>query len=176
MQTLAGFRRRPRRRDGRQHVVFDVNRVGAVLRRIEGVGDDHGDRLADESRLVEGERIVRRREYRRPVAVDQRRLGTVGGRGHVRHRLESVLLHVAAGKHADHARHAERARRVDRDDARMGMRRPHKHGVSLARQVHIVAETALPLEQARVFLAQHGAAYGRQGSARGRSGRSRHSL
>ena len=70
----------PRRRagldDGGQHFVVDLDRFGAVLRRIHGFGDDHRDRFANETRLVGRQRIVRRRE--RLLAVCSRSMISAG--------------------------------------------------------------------------------------------------
>ena len=60
----------PRRGGGldhrRQHLVIDLDGLGAVLRRMHGLGDDHRHRLADEARLVGRQRIMRRLERRLP--------------------------------------------------------------------------------------------------------------
>ncbi len=58
-------------------------------------------------------------------------------------------------KHAEHARHRFRRRGIDRDNARMRMRRTHHHRISLAVETEIVGETPLAGDQPRIFLARH---------------------
>jgi len=43
-------------RDCRERLIFDVNPLGCVLCDLKRLGDDHRHRLADEARLVGGQR------------------------------------------------------------------------------------------------------------------------
>ena len=68
----------PRRGGGldhrRQHVIIDLDGLDAVLRRIDGLGDHHRHRFADEARFVGRQRKMRRLEWRLAALVAQRGL------------------------------------------------------------------------------------------------------
>src|SRR5664279_2693428 len=63
---------------------------------------------------------------------------------------------ICAGKDAEHAGQRQRAALVDRDDARMRMRRANHRRVSLPGKIEIVGKAARADEQPRVFGARHG--------------------
>ena len=65
----AGGDRRLQRRDGRQHVVVDVDRLAGVLGLGLGLGDHHGDRIADEAHLADRQHRMHRLRHRRAVLV-----------------------------------------------------------------------------------------------------------
>jgi hypothetical protein len=65
----------PRRRgrfDHRgQNLVLDFHLLGGVFGRVHRLGDDHGDRLADEARFVGRQRVMPRLERRHIALVAQ---------------------------------------------------------------------------------------------------------
>ena len=129
----AGLQRVGGARHRRQRLVGDVDQLGGVLRLRDRLGDDHGDGLADKARLVGRHRVVGGRD-RREAAQPHHHVGRAHQPGIVRDRAEPVGDVVGAGKDREHAGRRERRLLVDRDDARMGVRRAHDHRVRQARQ------------------------------------------
>ena len=76
----------------------------------------------------------------------------------VRDGAEFVGRAIGAGVDAEHAGQLERRGLVDRDDARMGVRRAHHRRLRLAGKTEIVGEAALPGDEPRVLVARHGLA------------------
>ena len=62
---------------------------------------------------------------------------------------------IGAGEHAEHAGHRLRPRGIDRDNARMRIRRAHHHRIGLAVETEIVGEAALAGDQPLILLARH---------------------
>ena len=128
----------PRRSAGldhsRQHVVIDLDSLGAVLGGVHRFGDDHRDRLANEANLIGRQRKVRRGEGFRRVQLDFRRML----RPHfVRNRLEAVGDEIGAGQYGEHAGRLRGLVLFDAADAGVGMRRAQHHRVGLAGQVFV---------------------------------------
>ena len=67
--------------DGRQRLVFDRHGLGRIARGPRGLGDDHGDRLAQVACAADGERHLRLVELERRIG----RLAVNDGIGGVRH-------------------------------------------------------------------------------------------
>ena len=61
------------RRDRRQRIDIDEDRLGGVLRQLDGLGHHHGDRLADITHPIGRERPLRRTWRGRAVAMLSRR-------------------------------------------------------------------------------------------------------
>ena len=109
-----------------EHLVRDLDGVDGPPARLRVIGGDHGDGLADEADVVGGEH--------RLVGTDQ----AVG----------RLARHVGCGEHGGDARHRQRLGHVDRDDARVRVRRaqggtPHR---AVDRQVRREGEAALGLD------------------------------
>ena len=68
-------------------------------------------------------------------------------------RRKAVGAAVGAGQHRQHAGAFQCFRDIDGAYFGMRIRRPHKDGIGLARQMEIVGEPALARDQAGVFLA-----------------------
>ena len=141
-----------------QLVVDDDKRLGGIERLRLGFGDHHGDRLADVAHLVGGQQQMR---------ADEDLAAAGRGQLHVVARLrqrvvadgaEAVGGAIGAGEDAEHAGHRQRRRLVDRNDARVRVRRAHHRRVRLTGKTEIVGEAALPGDEPRVFVARHGLA------------------
>ena len=135
--------------DRRQRVVVDEDRVARLFGDRRGLGDDRGDRFADEARAFDGERVSRRRRGRRAVRALERR--TREGR-------DAGGDEVLADEHGDDARHAPGRFGVDRDDARVRVRRAQQAQMRLAGRVAVVGEGAAPGDQRVVLQASYGLA------------------
>ena len=72
--------------EGGQRLVFDVDELGRVFRRIDGLGDDERDSLADEAHGAARQMRLRRDEARRAVlALARHARDLQAERGHRRH-------------------------------------------------------------------------------------------
>ena len=100
--------------------------------------------------LVDRQRIMRRGEHRRAVAVDRLNFCRMGEERNMRNWFQSVGQQVLAGEHGENAGHGHGVLDIDRFDPRMRMRRAQHYGVHLPRQVHVVAEAALSGDQSSV--------------------------
>ena len=94
-----GFRRRHRVGHGGEGLIVDLDLLGSVLGRRDCPGDDDGDRLADIADFVDRQRIMRRGEHRRAVAVDRLDLRRMGQERNMRNRFQAVGQQVLAGEH-----------------------------------------------------------------------------
>ena len=139
-----------------QFVVDDVERFGRIERLRAGLRHHHGDRLADVARLVGGQQHMRADEDFAAAGAGELHVVARLRQRIVRDRPKAVGLAIGAGEHAEHAGHRQRAGLVDRDDARMGVRRAHHRRVSLPGKIEVVGEAALADEQPRVFVARPG--------------------
>ena len=139
----------------RQFLVTHLDRLGGVHRLRLGLGDHHGDRFADMARLVGGQQQMRADEHR--AAAGRGELHVVFGLRQriVRNGLEPIGRAIGAGEDAEHARHRFCPRRIDRDDARMRIRRAHHRRIGLAVESEIVGEAAIAGDEPRIFLARH---------------------
>ena len=108
------------------------------------------NRVADEARLVRGDRHARRCDDRRAVLA----LVQVGEG----ERADAVAGDVRAGEYGEHAGRGLRGRGVEPRDARVRVRRAQKRDVRRAFGAHVVGEAALPGKQARVLEPAHGLA------------------
>ena len=140
--------------DHGQWLVDDPHPFRCVARERTRLRDDHGDGLADEAHLVRGQREMRRDEDLRAVAVGEEDVRRARRERPVRDGFQTVAQRVGAGEHGEHAGERERLRGVDRDDARVRVRRAQHGGPGLAGEVDVVAEAAAAGEQARVLLAR----------------------
>ena len=141
-----------------QFVVDDLERFGRIERLRAGFRHHHGDRFADVARLVGGQQQMRADEDLAAAGPGELHVVARLRQRIVRDGAEVVGRAIGAGEHAEHAGHRQRARLVDRDDARMGVRRAHHRRVGLAGKTEIVGEAALADDQPRVFVARHGLA------------------
>ena len=118
--------------DDGQPLVFDLDGLHAVGRRVAVLGDDEGDLLVLEQHL----------------AVGQHHLHVVGER---RHPGEVDALQLLGGQHRQHARHLQRLGGVDLLDAGVGILRAHEVAEQHAGQLQVVDVVALALREADVL-------------------------
>ncbi len=116
----------------RQRLVFDDDRVDAVIGRIAVGGDDEGDLLILEQHLAVGQNHLH-------VAGQGRHPGEVDG------------LQRLGGDHREHAGDLQRRAVVDFLDARMRMRRADEVAMQHARQLDVVDVIAPALREADVL-------------------------
>ena len=135
------------RRHRRQRIDVADDGLGRVLRLRHGLGDGEGHGLADMAHARLGERRPAGMTPRRAVAVLRREWAFQG--------LEPGRFEIGRPIDAEHARHFARVVECEAPDRAVRHRRAHHHGVSLARQVHVVGIAALAAQQGRVLLARH---------------------
>ncbi len=154
--------RLPDLRDPRQFLVFDDDRLGAVLRLRRGFADDDRHRLADMAHPVRRQQHLRTDKDRAATGTGQ--FHVVAGLRHrvVRDRRQSVGGAILAGRDAEHARHRRRRPRIDPRDPRMRVWRAHDGGIGLPRQSEIVAEPAMAGQEPLILLASQRLADGTQ--------------
>jgi len=141
--------------DRGQRLEIDRDAFGGILRGAETVGHHHRDGLAGKPRLVGRKHAVGGEELVGRIALAERDVGWTEDRS-VRDRFETVLDRVRAREHGNDAGHRHGGGYIYAANARMGVGRAHHDGIGLAGQVDVVAETALPGEELRIFLADDG--------------------
>ena len=124
--------------DGRQLLVVDLDRLGAVLSGVARLGDHERDRVADLTHLA----VAHQR-----VAADRLDAGDVAA---ARDRLGEVA-ELARGVDRDDAGELLRRRAVDRPDAAVRDRGAVKRGVEGVDQPDVVGVLRAPGDQAGVF-------------------------
>jgi len=144
--------------DGARHyrdrLIADVDPLGGVFGRRDGVGHDHRNGLADKPHLVGRQRVIEGGDrLQAPLAHGNVRRPIQ--RGIVRDRPKPVGEVIGAAQHREHAGCRERRLLVDRDDAGMGMRRAHDHSVGHTRQRDVVAKAAISGQEATILLTPH---------------------
>ena len=127
-----------------QGLVVDRDALGRVQRQGFGLGDDEGDRIADEPHPVPDQRGPRRVDHRR--AVGPRKL-VLAGQAAV-----AVGVPVAAVEHGQDPRHPRRLRRVDGGDPGMRMGRAQDDAVCEAFEGDVVEIAAAAGQQPAVVL------------------------
>ena len=116
----------------------------ASLALRDGFRDHAGDRIADETHFVGGQRRARRVFDRRAVAALERQIAfqpAIGGK-------------IGAGQNRQHARHGLGGVGIDAADDPVRLARAHHHRIGLVRQVDIVGVAAFAAHQSRVFFAR----------------------
>ena len=144
----AGFRRVARGHHRRQRLDVERDRFGRVLGLRDRLGDHAGDRVADVTHFVAGERRPRRIADRRAIAALERQIAfepAIGGK-------------IGRGQDREHARHGLGGGGVDAADDAMRVAAAHHHRIGLARPVDVVGVAALAAHQRRILGAQHGLA------------------
>ena len=137
-------------RIGGEHLVVDHDRLGRVLGLRQGLGDHHGDMVADIANL----------------ALRQHRMGTGAHRRAVLrmdHPAADEPSHlvgrdILAGEDGDHAGHGPGLGGIDALQGRVGMWRAQEIGIGLAGAVDVVGVLALADQKAVVLFAAHGRA------------------
>ena len=143
---LAAHRRRaldPAIGRRRQHIVIDRDQRGSVFGKIAILGDDDGDRLADEGDFAVSQR-------KRPALV---KLGAGIRRPH-HAPLPERRREIVEREHRDHARLCAGRSGIDAADQCMRMRTAHEGGDQRAGRGNVVDETALAGQKRLVFQAQ----------------------
>ena len=146
---LRSARRLRLRRIGhrRQHFVIDLDLLGGVLGLRQGLGNHHGDGIADVAGLRLRQRRMRRHLHRAAVlGMDHPAADQIA---------QLVDREIGAGEHRHHARHFTRCRGVDALDARMGMGRADETGMGLAGSVDVGGVVPLAGDESLVLFAAH---------------------
>ena len=138
---------------GGQGVVIDLDQLGRVPGRLQGLGDDEGDRLADEMDRPVGQGRARRHRDRRAVAVL--------GRGARRDDAQSLGVPLGRGEHGQHPRRRRGRSGIDPLDARVRVGRAQDQAMGHAIQRHVVQVAPRAGQKADVFLALDRLADGR---------------
>ena len=128
-----------------EHLVVHINQLGSVLRLLQRFGHHHGDVVTDIAHLVQCQDGVRRLLHGLAVGA--------GDQPATRQAANFGVSHVLADQYINHARRGLCGLDVDALDARMRMRRAHKHRVSLTGDVDVVGVLAAAGEKAIVFFA-----------------------
>ena len=142
-QRRARLDRFGRREHRRQRLDVERDRLGGVLGLRNRLGDDAGDRIADKTHFVGGERRTRRVVDRRAVAVLQRKPAFE----------PAITFEIGRGIDRQHARHRLGRGGVDRPDDTMRLAAADQHGVSLAGPADVVGIAAFAAHQFGVFAA-----------------------
>ena len=141
--------------NGRQQLVIDADRLDRIGRLLARLRDDEGHCLADVAHALASKRRVRRHDRiaDHPVGPD----------------VADAPVEVGMRQDADDAGHFKGRRGVDREDARMAVRRAQYCRVGQARHLHVVGVAAPAGQQLRVFAPQDRLAHQRHvhGFARG---------
>ncbi len=146
-------RRRARRQRGlgaghrRQHLVVDLDQLGGVLGRVQRLGDDEGDGIADIAHALARQQRLQADEGGRAAAPLARH--------HGRERAEPAPAQILAGQDADHARRRSRPAHVDPGDARRRVRRAQHQAARLVRRLEVIDIAPGALEQPKILLARH---------------------
>ncbi len=128
-----------------QRIDIDLDRLGGVLGRERGLGDDAGDGIADEAHLVARQRRPRRLLHRRAVPVLERHDAFE----------RAVLGEIGAGIDREHARHRARDRGVNALDHAMRDAAADHHRIGLAGELDVVGVAALAAHERGVLAARH---------------------
>ena len=139
-----------------QFVVDYLQRFGRIERLRFGLRHHHGDGLADVAHFVGGQQQMRADEDLAAAGPGELHVVARLRQRIVPDRAEAVGVAIGAGEHPEHAGQRQRSGLVDRDDARMGVRRAHHRRIGLAGKIEIVGEAALADDQPRVFGARPG--------------------
>ena len=128
---------------GRQRLVLDANQVERIVRPIRIVRHHDRHRLPHESHPIPG-------QHRDAARNGQRGMRRIDGN------RPPDGPQIRRHEDPDHAGRPPRRRRVDRDDARMGMRRPQHRRVQTARHAQIIDELPRPRDEPRILPPPHG--------------------
>ena len=132
--------------NGHHRLVFRQirrDKLCRVQRRLAGLCHHHGQRFADEPRLVPRQQITVRLNPLVPVRPFQRHRR--------RHRPDSVRRQIRFGKDGHDARHSDRVRHVDPRYGRRAVGRAHEHRPERALGMEVVGIPALPGRQAMIL-------------------------
>ena len=132
-------------RDRRQLFDLDFDRLERVLGLRLGVGDHHGDRLADVADLV-------LRDDRLKIVLEFRQVGQP------QRDDRDALPDIRGGDDRMHARHGARGRRVDPAKPAVRHAAAHNHRMQHAVALEIVDKGARPSEKSQILGPMNGAA------------------
>ena len=133
------------RGDRGQLFVVDLDELGGILGGQRGVGDDHRDRLTDETHAIGGEHGQRPLGLRLAVGADQR--------GARRDLVKARFGDIPGGEHRDHAGGGTGRGGVDLDQPRVRAVGADHEGMQLAAQIPVGGVFALAGDQAEAFMA-----------------------
>ena len=141
--------------DERFFLVSHFHSFGCAQGQRLGLRHHHRHSFADVARLVGRQQRVGTDEHGAAAGAGQLRIEFGLRHRIVRDRRKLVGGAVGAGEHAEHAWHRLRLCGVDRDNARVRIRRTHHHRVGFSVEIEIVGEsTCRSTSAARVFLAR----------------------
>ena len=139
-QPRAGGQRVAAVRRGGQDFVVDFDRGGGVLGLVAGLGEHHGDRLANETDFL---------------VLQQTLLERLGDRrvGHLERRPDVAQpgRQIGRGDDFEDPRHGFRRGGVDTPDAGMRLGRADERRLQHARQLDVVGEHRAPGQKRRVL-------------------------
>ncbi len=127
---------------GRQRRIIDDDGLGGVARGAFAFGNDKGNGLTDIANDVARQRVTGRHHQRRRHRHSGHR---------ARQRAEIVGGQILPGEHGRNAGHLARRIGIDRNDARMCMRRSNHHAMKRVRRHEIGDVAAAPPHEALVF-------------------------
>src|SRR5262249_28467613 len=127
----------------RKDLIVDRDLLGGVLRLQASGSDDSGDRLADETNVIDRKRVIGWRACGFSIGAYQT--------WSERKRSDSVFNEIRTGEHRDDAWRSPRRRRADRHNARVRMRRAHEGHVHLVGHRDIVDVLARAADESLVF-------------------------
>ena len=134
--------------DGGQHVILDHDGLGRIARRLDGLGDDEGHRIAGMAyRAARQDRMAGVLNVAAVAVLDQRQ---------ARQLADAIRLEISTGVDGGNARHGLRGGRVDRGDLRRGMRTAEHDALQRARHRHVIGVGAIALQKARILDAADG--------------------
>ena len=144
-ERRAGSDGRVRVGHGGERIVRDPERRHAVLGRVPALGDDGGDRLADVTNLVAGQRKLPARSKRR----------VIDDRGDL---AEAALgLEIGGSEHADDRRNGPRRGGGDLEGG-VGINAAGERHVESSRHAQVVDVEGLAAQQPRILEAPDGPA------------------
>jgi hypothetical protein len=138
-----------------QGFVVDRDQLGAVLGGVKRFGDDHRHRFADKARLVGGQRMMRRLEWRNSAAVAKLRLRGMRRPRFMRNGLQPVRHAIRSSQDRQHAGGRRGLVLFDAADAGMCVRGAHHHRIDLAGKVLVGGVAAAAPDKPHVFAAAH---------------------
>ena len=137
---------------GRKRLPIDHDRFGRIPRLSEGLGDHHGDGLADKAGALDRQRPLLGDEALGPIAMGKRHVRPeLRTPRRMRYRLQPVGERVGARQNRQHAGKRQRRGEIHAADGGMGMRRAHYHRPRRMWQIKIDGILPAPGDEAQIL-------------------------